>query len=293
MKKNFELHLMIAPSVMLFFVFLYIPMIGLIIAFRKYDVVSGLFGAEWVGFKYFKQFFEDPYFFRTLRNTLLLNLNMLIFAFPAPIVLALLINEIRNKRFKSVFQSVSYLPHFVATVIIVGLMMETMSSKGMVNQVLEVLGLEKQLFFNDAGWFRALYVGSSIWEGTGWSSIIYISALGSINSELYECASIEGASRMQKIRHITIPCIMPTIVIMFILQLGSMMSVGFEKIFLMYNQGTYETADVIATYVYRRGILGMEYSYTTAVGLFNSVVNFALLFTANYVTKRSGETGLW
>ena len=290
--KNKELYILIMPTIILFFVFLYIPMAGLIVGFRKYDVVSGLFGSEWVGLKYFKQFFNDPYFFRILRNTVVLNFNMLIFTFPAPIILALFINEIRQKKVKRLFQSVSYLPHFIATVVIVGLMKEVLSGQGLVNQILEVFGIERQLFFNDVNWFRPMYIGSSIWEGTGWAAIIYLAALTGINPELYESASIEGANRWQKIRFITIPGLLPTIIILLILRFGSIMSVGIEKVFLMYNPGTYETADVITTYVYRRGILNMDYSYATAVGIFNAVINFCLLLTANKISKKSGNN-LW
>ena len=293
MRKNSDLYLMIIPSVILFLVFLYVPMAGLIIAFRKYDIVSGLFGSGWVGFKNFELFFSDVYFVRILRNTVVLNVWMLLIAFPMPIVLALMINEIRGRRVKRIFQSVSYLPHFVATVIVVGLMMELLGSRGLVNQVISSLGMKKILFFQDASWFRSLYVGSSVWEGTGWRSILYVSALGSINPSLYESADIDGATRFQKIRFITIRGIMPTIVILFILAIGNMMSVGFEKVFLMYSPSTYETGDVINTYVYRRGIIGMDYSYSTAVGLFNSIVNFVLLIGANTLSRKVGDTSLW
>lgn len=283
---------MILPTTVLFIVFCYLPMVGLVLAFRNYDIVGGLLGNSWVGVKYFVQFFKDPYFFRILRNTVLLNLLMLIFGFPAPIILALALNEVRQKKVKKLIQSVSYLPHFISVVVIVGIMIEVLSSKGIVNQLIASVGLPKQLFFDDRNWFRALYVGSSIWEGMGWSAIIYFAALAGINPELYECASIEGAGRFAMIRYITIPGLLPTIVILFVLSVGAIMSVGAEKVFLMYNPGTYETADVIATYTYRRGILGMDYSYATAVGLFNSVVNVGLLVGANYAVKRVGH-GLW
>lgn len=283
---------MILPTSILFAVFCYLPMVGLVLAFRDYDIVGGLLGNSWVGFKYFVQFFKDPYFFRILRNTVLLNVYMLIVAFPAPIILALALNEIRQKRLKKVIQSVSYLPHFISTVIIVGIMIEVLSSKGLVNQLIASIGLPKQLFFNDRNWFRILYVGSSTWEGMGWTAILYFAALAGINPELYEYAAVEGAGRFAQLRYVTLPGLLPTIVILFILSVGSIMSVGFEKVFLMQNPGIYETSDVISTYVYRRGILGMDYSYATAVGLFNSAVNFLLLMVANYSTKRAGH-GLW
>ena len=283
---------MIIPSAILFLIFCYIPMSSLVLAFRKYDIVGGLYGTTWVGFKYFLQFFNDPYFFRIVRNTIVLNLYMLLIAFPAPIVFALLLNEIRKARFRKMVQSISYVPHFLSTVIVVGLMMELLSSRGIVNQALMSLGIEKQLFFQESGWFRTLYVGSSVWEGMGWSSIIYMAALAGINPELYEAARIDGAGRFQMIRYITVPCLMPTIAILFILAVGRVMSVGFEKVYLMYSPATYETADVISTYIYRRGILGMDYSYAVAVGLFNSVINFILLMAANYTARKAGY-GLW
>ena len=290
--KNKELYILIMPTIILFFIFLYVPMAGLVVGFRKYDIVSGLFGVEWVGFKYFKQFFQDPYFFRILRNTIILNFNMLLFTFPAPILLALFINEIKSKKTKRLFQSVSYLPHFIATVVVVGLMKEMLSGDGMINQILEVFGIQRQLFFNDANWFRPMYVGSSVWEGTGWAAIIYLAALTGINMELYEAAAIEGANRFQKIIYVTIPALLPVIIILLILQIGNIMSIGIEKVFLMYNPGIYETADVITTYVYRRGILNMDISYATAVGLFNSIINFCLLLMANKISKKSGNN-LW
>ena len=293
MRKNqTELYIMIIPSTILFLIFCYIPMSGLILAFRKYDIVGGLYGTSWVGMKYFIQFFNDPYFFRIIRNTVLLNTWMLLIAFPAPILFALLLNEIQKRRFKRLVQSISYIPHFLSTVIVVGLMMELLTSRGIVNQGLQRLGLPVKLFFQEPEMFRALYVGSSVWEGMGWSSIIYVAALAGINPELYEHASIEGAGRFQMIRYITRPCLMPTVAILFILAVGRLMSIGFEKVFLMYNPATYETADVISTYIYRRGIISMDYSYGIAVGFFNSIINFMLLMLANYGARKVGY-GLW
>ncbi len=291
-KTSYSLYFMILPTTILMGLFLYLPMFGLVIAFRDYDVVSGLLGYGPITLRFFYQFFKDPYCFRIIRNTVFLNVFMLLFNFPAPIIFALMLNEIRQKRIKRLIQSVSYLPHFLSTVIIVGIMIEMLSSKGIINQAISALGLPVQLFFNESSWFRPLYVGSSVWEGLGWSAIIYFAALAGINPELYEYAEIEGAGRFGKMHYVTIPGLLPTIVILFILTVGSMMNVGFEKVFLMYNPGTYETADVISTYTYRRGIIGLDYSYATAVGLFNSVVNFGLLFGANALTKRMGH-GLW
>ena len=291
-KQSRQLYAMIIPTAILFFVFIYLPMAGLILAFRDYDIVGGLLGHGGLTLKYFAQFFKDPYFFRILRNTVVINVYMLAVSFPAPIVFALLVNEVQQKRAKKLIQSVSYLPHFFSIVIVVGIMMELLTSNGLINQIIAGLGLPKQLFFNDKDWFRFLYVSSSTWQSMGWGAIIYFAALSGINPELYEAASVEGANRWQMIRYITIPCLLPVIVILFILAVGKMMSVDFQKILLMYNPGTYETADVIATYVYRRGILGLDFSYGTAVGLFNSVINFGFLVVVNRVTKRTGS-GLW
>ena len=290
--RNRSLWLMIMPTALLFLIFLYIPMAGLVLAFRNYDIVGGLLGHSWAGFKFFAQFFKDPYFPRIVRNTVLTNIYMILFAFPAPIALVLWLNEFRQPRLKKIVQSIAYLPHFLSVVVIVGIMIEILSSRGIVNQILVTFGIEKQLFFNDKNWFRFLYVGSSAWESMGWNSIIYFAALAGINPELYESADIEGAGRFAKIRFITVPCLLPTIVIMFILSVGNIMTLGFEKVFLMYNPATYATADVISTYVYRRGIIGMDYSYSTAAGFFNSIVNFFLLLGANYAVKKAGY-GLW
>lgn len=291
-KNNAELFAMILPTSILFFIFCYLPMIGLILAFRRYDVIGGLFGTEWVGLKYFLQFFRDPYFFRIIKNTVLLNLFMLLITFPAPIIFALLLNEIRAKRFKGIVQSISYIPHFISTVVVVGLLFQMFSSQGVVNQLIGLFGHDTVLFFQDSEWFRPLYIGSAVWEGMGWSAIIYFAALASINPELYEYASIEGAGRFNKIFYITLPCILPTITILLILQIGSIMNVGVEKVYLMQNPGIYDTADVISTYTYRRGILGMDYSYATAVGLFNNIINFCLLLVANKLSRVAGY-GLW
>ena len=292
MKNRTELLVMILPTAVLFFIFLYLPMFGLVLAFREYDVIGGLMGHSWAGLKYFKQFFADPYCFRIIRNTVMLNLYMLVFAFPASIIFTLIVNEVKQKSIRKTYQTISYLPHFVSTVIIVGIMFDMFSSRGVVNQAMNLFGIKNQLFFQNANMFRPLYVGSSIWDGLGWNSIVYFAALAAINPELYECASIEGAGRFAKIIHVTIPGILPTIVIMFILTVGSLFTVAFEKVLLMYNPGVYEKADVIATYVYRRGILGMDYSYSTAVGMFNSVANFILLLGANYLSRKAGH-GLW
>lgn len=216
-----------------------------------------------------------------------------IFAFPAPIILALVLNEVRNEVFKRFSQSISYLPYFISTVITVGILFKFASTDGILNNILEFLGLPAQNFFGNPDWFRTLYVSSGIWQGVGWGSIIYLAALTGIPLDRYEAAMIDGANRFRRIWHITLPGILPTIMILFILNIGSMLTVGFDKVFLMYNPAIYETADVISTYVYRRGVQGFDFSYATAVGLFNSVVSFILLVFANHVSRRFGQNSLW
>lgn len=291
--KNKYLYLMLLPVLVYYGIFHYGPMYGLVIAFKSYLPMRGIWDSPWVGFKHFVDFFNSPYFWRLIRNVLLINLYDIIFGFPAPIILALLLNEVTNRYFKRIVQTITYLPHFVSVVIIVGLMMDLLSREGMVNYILESLGFEAIPFFNRPEFFRALYVSSGIWQNVGWSSIIYLAALSNIDPELYDAAACDGAGRWAQMRYITLPGIMPTITILFILRLGGLMTVGFEKILLMYNPLTYETADVISTFVYRRGLLMADYSYTTAVGLINSIINFSILILANYVVKRLGETSLW
>lgn len=290
---DWDLYLMILPALVLFAVFQYIPMYGATIAFKNYNLVAGVFGSDWVGFKHFLNFFNDPYFFRIIRNTLVINVYELIFAFPAPIILALILNEVRSKFFKRFTQSISYLPHFISTVITVGILMKLAATDGVINNLLAFLGLPGQNFFGDSSWFRTLYVGSGIWQGIGWGSIIYLAALTGIPLDRYEAAMIDGANRFQQMWYITLPGIMPTIMILFILGIGQMLNVGFEKVYLMQNPAIYETADVISTYVYRRGIQGLDYSYATAIGLFNAAIAFILLISANNISRRLGQNSLW
>jgi putative aldouronate transport system permease protein len=227
-----------------------------------------------------------------IRNTVLLSLYELVFAFPASILLALLLNELRSNRFKRVVQTVTYMPHFISIVVISGMLVDFLSRDGLINNLIAMFGFERTAFLGEAGWFRSIYISSNIWQSVGWGSIIYLSAMSSIDPSLYEAARVDGANRWKQTLHITIPGIMPTIVILFILQIGSFMTVGTEKILLLYNPTTYETADVIGTFLYRKGILEADYSYSAAVGLFNAVINFALLVLANAFAKRSGNN-LW
>ena len=268
---------------------------GIVIAFKDFRAARGIFGSKWADpwYKYFDQFFNGYYFWRLLRNTLLINLQDLIFGFPAPIILALLLNELRNQKFKRVVQTVSYLPHFISQVVVCGIILDFFSSSGVVNQVIQLLGGQKILFMQDSSWFQPIFVGSGIWQGIGYGSIIYLSALGGVDASLYDAATIDGCSRFGRVIHVTIPGILPTIVIMLILRVGSMLNVGFEKIILLYNETTYETADVISSFVYRYGMQKGNYSYATAVGLFNSLFNFILLVAVNAFSRKVSEISLW
>lgn len=292
-RQSKYLYLIFLLPFLYYVIFHYAPMYGLLIAFQKYNIVKGISGSKWVGLANFKRFLADPYFWKLVRNTLLLSFYNLLWGFPAPIILALLMNELRRKNFKRFVQSVSYLPHFISTVVVCGMVVNFLSADGPINSLLQGLGFDSVQFLVRPEWFRTIYIASDIWQTMGWNSIIYTAAICSVDAELYDAALIDGAGRFGLVRHITLPAIMPTISIMLILALGKLMSIGFEKIILLYNGSIYETADVISTYVYRRGLLGSDFSYATAVGLFQSLVGFVLLATSNRITKRLGETGLW
>lgn len=286
--------MMLAIPFLYYVVYRYIPMYGVIIAFKDFSIGRGVMRSEWVGLKWFLQFFRSFYFPRLIRNTFLMSFYGFIFGFPVPIVFALLLNEVRFPRYKRIVQTVSYLPHFISTVIVIGIMVNFLSpSDGLVNVLITRLGGEPIHFMSENRWFRALYVGSSIWQQFGFNSIIYLAAISGISVELYDAAEVDGCSRLQKIRHVTLPGISSTVIILMILRIGRMMSVGFEKIILMYSPSVYEVADVIATYVYRRGIISGEYSFGTAVGVFDSLVNLALLVAVNRLARRYSETSLW
>lgn len=293
LRRNKYIYLMALPVLAYYLVFHYGPMYGLLIAFKDFSPGLGIWGSPWIGFDHFNDFFQSHYFGRLIRNTVLINVYELLFAFPASIVLALLINEIRSSLFKRAVQTVSYLPHFISIVVVVGMMVDFLARDGLINQLVAAFGLESIPFLRQPEWFRFLYVSSGIWQGIGWGSIIYLAAISNIDPTLYEAAKMDGAGRWKQTLHITIPGIMPTIVILLILSMGSMMTVGSEKVLLMYNPLTYETADVISTYVYRKGILEANYGYTTAVGLFNSVISFALIVAANGISKRVSDNKLW
>jgi len=294
MKKTKYLHLLALPGVLYYIIFHYIPMYGVIIAFKDYNFRKGILGSEWIGLKHFIRFFENPFFWRLIRNTVLINVYQIIFVFPLPILFALFLNELRDGFYKRFVQTVSYLPHFISLPAIIGMMVMFLSpTDGVVNMILQKMGLPTIYFMADPRWFRPLYIISDIWQHLGWGAIIYIAALSNVNPELYEGAVIDGATRVQMMRYISIPSIMPTIVIMLLLRIGHIMSLGAEKVLLMQSPLNYETSDVISTYVYRRGLVYGEYSYTTAIGFFNSLINLTILIIANKITKRVTETGLF
>lgn len=288
------LYLLIFPIIVYFFIFHYLPMYGVIIAFEDYNGFKGIINSPWVGLKHFKAFFESPFAYRLIRNTLVLNIYDLIVGFPTPIILALLINEVKSNYFKKSVQTIIYTPHFISTVVICGMLASFLApSSGFINVFIQALGGEPIHFLAQPGWFSTVYVLSGVWQSAGWGSIIYIAALSGIDTALYEAAIVDGATKWQRMKYITFPGILPTVIIMLILRMGSMFSVGFEKIMLLYSPLTYETADVISTYVYRIGILDANYSYTAAIGLFNSVINFVLLVAVNKFSRTVSETSLW
>lgn len=292
-KKNNMLYLMFLPVFAYYVIFHYWPMYGVQIAFRDYTPGLGILGSPWVGFDHFITFFKSHQFVRLIKNTFILNVYGLLFSFPAPILLALLLNEIRNKYYKKIVQTVSYLPHFISMVVICGIIVDFVRHSGFITDIVVFLGGERVALLTRKENFRIIYIASGIWQEAGWGSIVYFAAISSIDPELYQAALIDGAGRFKQAVHVTLPGIASTIIILFILRIGRMMSVGFEKVILLYNPAIYETADVISTYVYRKGLVEMKYSFSSAVGLFNSVINFSLLVTANYVVRRYSETSLW
>lgn len=293
-KRDKYLLAMFLPILAYYIIFHYIPMSGAIIAFKNFKPGKGIYNGDWVGLKWFIQFFESPYAFRTVRNTVLLSLYSLLFGFPTPILFAICVTEIVNDKIRRIVQTVSYLPHFISTVVMVGMITNFFSmNNGIVNVLIGRLGGEQINFLINPRWFRTLYVGSGVWQSFGFNSIIYIAAIAGIDPCLYEAGKIDGITKFKQVWYITIPMIAPTITILFILQLGQIMSVGFEKVYLMYNSSVYETADVISTYVYRKGIESSNYSFASAIGLFNSVINFAFVFVANRLCRITTQTSLW
>lgn len=293
-KRHWQLYLLVIPPVLYFIIFKYIPMANAVIAFKDYNVVQGIWGSEWAGFKYFRLFFENPNFWPLVKNTLILSLYALVVGFPIPIILALLLNEVRQGIFKRSVQLVTYAPYFISTVVIVSMLTLILSPRlGIVNDVLAMFGLESINFLGEPGMFRSVYVWSDVWQHAGYNAIIYIAALAGVNPELYEAAKVDGASRLQKIIHIDLPSIMPVMVIILILNVGNIMAIGFEKVYLLQNPLNLATSEIIATYVYKVGLLNANFSFATAVGLFNSVINLILLLSVNSIAKRISNNSLW
>jgi putative aldouronate transport system permease protein len=275
-------------------IFQYGPMYGLQIAFKDFNPAKGIAGSEWIGFENFDRFFSSYYLGRLLWNTVSISIYSLLFAFPIPIFLALLINEMQNERYKKLLQNVTYIPHFISVVVIVGMLQLFLNPNvGFVNLVLEGIGIESVAFLERAEWFKTIFIGSNIWQNMGWQSIIYIAALSGVNPQLYEAAKIDGASRMQRILHVSVPGILPIIIILLILDIGHFMNVGFEKILLMQNNLNKDASDVIQTFVYQNGILRGDFSYSAAIGFFNSMINFVLLIFINRFARKKSETSLW
>jgi putative aldouronate transport system permease protein len=285
--------LLLVPALVYYIVFCYAPLYGAIIAFKDFIPTKGILGSEWVGLKWFDQFFSSVFFVRLLMNTFLISVFSILWGFPIPILFALMLNEIKDGLFKRVTQTISYLPHFISIVVVVGLMVNMLAPTGVFTGFIKGFSGHEFNFLSNPNWFRTMYISSGVWQEFGWNSIIYLAALSSIDVALYEAARVDGATRLQQMIHITIPGILPTVIILLILSAGNILNVGFEKIILMYSPATYETADVISTYVYRAGILQAQYSFGTAVGLFNSAANFLILILVNWISRNLSETSLW
>ncbi|MCP2637951.1 ABC transporter permease subunit [Microbacterium sp. HD4P20] len=293
LRRDWRLYTLLILPVVFLLIFRYVPMAGNVIAFRRFRPGGSMFGDEWVGLRYVELFINDPTFWRAFSNTLILGGLALIIVFPLPIILALMFNELRSYRFKRIVQSISYLPHFMSIVIVAGMVLQLTALRGSINQGIEALGGEAIPFMQLPQWFPPIYVSSEIWQTVGWGTILYLAALTTIDPQLYEAARIDGASRWRQIWHVTLPGIRPTMVVLLILNIGTFMAVGFEKILLLYNPLLYPTADVISTYLYRVGIISSNFSYATAIGLFEAVIGLTLILSANAISRRVVGTSLW
>jgi putative aldouronate transport system permease protein len=292
--RNWELYLFIAPALLYFLIFCYGPMYGIQIAFKNFIPTKGIMGSPWVGFDHFTRFFESYYFWDLIWNTLSISLYSLAVGFPIPIILALAFNEIRNGYFKKMAQTVTYAPHFISMVVMAGMIITFLSpSTGIVTNIIEGLGFESPDFLTDPRWFKTMYVFSDVWQSAGWGTIIYLAALSGVDPGLHEAAIIDGATRFQRVRHINIPTLMPTMTILLILSMGNLLGVGFEKILLLQNPLNMTSSDVISTFVYRSGLVSAQYSFSTAIGLFNSVINAVLLVAVNQIVRRTSNNSLW
>ncbi|NJM81386.1 MAG: sugar ABC transporter permease [Tabrizicola sp.] len=294
MRREWQIYVMLLPTVIWLLLFLYKPMYGLQIAFKDYSLFRGIEGSPWIGLEHFETLFQNDQFIRALKNTIIISFFTLVFGFPVPIILALMFNEIVNQRFKKTAQTIVYLPHFISTVIIAGIVITAFSpSSGIVNTILGFFGLEPIYFLTRPEWFRPIFIGAGIWQEAGFQSIVYLAAIAGISPTLYESAVVDGASRWQMMWKITLPSIIPTILIMLIIRIGNLLEVGFEMIILLYQPATYQTADVVNTFIYRQGILNGQYDLAAAAGLFNAVVAFVLVMSANAISRRYSRTSLW
>ncbi|MFB6937233.1 ABC transporter permease [Streptomyces chartreusis] len=293
LRRDWQLYSLAVLPLLFFLVFRYLPMLGNVIAFRRFEPGGSIFGEQWVGLRYVEMFLSDPTFWQVFRNTLWLGGLTLVFCFPIPIVLALLLNEVHRRSLKRFVQSVSYLPHFLSIVIVAGITLQMLATDGPVNHVLGWFGHDPIRFIQEPEWFRTVYVGSEIWQTAGWGTILYLAALTTIDEDLYEAARIDGAGRLQQIWHVTLPGIRPTMITLLILNVGTFMAVGFEKVLLLYNPLTYQTSDVISTYVYRTGVESNSFGYAAAIGLFEAIIGLVLITSANQLSRRTVGTSLW
>ena len=294
LKQYSALYAMMILPLLYFIIFKYVPMFGNILAFRRYRPGQGMFGTEWT-LRYFERFLKDPAFWRAFRNTLVVSLENLVINFPLPIIFAILLNEVRNKHLKKVVQTISYMPRFISTVVVIAIMNEILSpSSGLLNNLLHnVFGMTPIYFMNEPGWFRPLYILSESWQYTGWTAIIYLAAITGLRSDLYEAAEMDGATRLQQIFHVTIPSIMPTIMVMLIMNVGRMLSIGYEKVLLMYTPSNSGVSDIIDTLVYRTGLQNQNYSYATAIGLFGGIIGLILVSGSNAISKKLTDESLY
>ncbi|WP_338789396.1 ABC transporter permease [Metabacillus sp. FJAT-53654] len=292
--QNWQLYLFVLPAFLYFLIFHYIPMYGVQIAFKNFIPTLGIWGSEWVGFDHFIRFFESYYFWDLIKNTLGISVYELIVGFPLPIILALALNEVKDSLFKRTVQTVTYAPHFISVVVMSGMIIAFLSpATGIINHAIQLLGFEPIAFLSEPAWFKTVYVLSGVWQSTGWGTIIYLAALAGVDPQHHEAAIVDGATRFQRIWHINIPAIVPTMIILLIMNVGSIMALGFEKVLLLQNPLNLESSNVIATFVYQAGLLDAQYSFASAVGLFNAVINAILLITVNKIAKKTSETSLW
>ncbi len=293
LRRDWRLYSLVVLPLLFFLVFRYLPMLGNVIAFRRFQPGGSIFGEDWAGLRYVRMFFTDPTFWQVFTNTVVIGGLTLLFCFPLPIVLALLLNEVRTRYFKGFVQTVSYLPHFLSIVVVAGMLMQLLSVEGTVNQLVTALGGDPIPFLQRAEWFRTIYVSSEVWQTVGWGTILYLAALTTVDQELYEAARIDGANRWRQTWHVTLPGIRPTMVTLLILNIGTFMAVGFEKVLLLYNPLTYPTADVISTYLFRIGLESNSFSYAAAIGLFEAIIGLTLILSANAISRRTVGASLW